>query len=376
MKIHEYQAREFFKNADLPVPEGKVADGFKSAQEVIKEIGYPAVLKSQVLVGGRGRAGGIRIVRNPEELARNFRELKELKIKGFPVEHILVSQAIDIKQEFYTAATVDYAKDDVVVIASPEGGVDIEETAKKNPSKIHKYYLEGKKDIDEKRWPAFIKNIFSTVSAQKKGTEILRALIGLFFQHDCTLAEINPLVIDAKDQWYAADAKMIFDDNALFRHPDIAALRDVALEDADEIEAKKHDLSFVKLDGNIGCVVNGAGLAMATTDTIKMLGGEPANFLDVGGSSNPEKVFHALKIILQNKKVKAVLVNIFGGITRCDDIAKGMLEARKSLSIKAPLVVRLTGTNEKEAVTLLSKENIKIYPSMREAVRKVVELTK
>ena len=376
MKIHEYQAKEIFEKAGIPTPPGRVAVDLREAQAIVKDIGFPAVLKSQVLVGGRGKAGGIKIVKNPQELEKIFPELKKLIIKGYPVERILVTRAIDIKQEFYTAITIDNVRNDVVVIASSAGGVDIEETAQKTPEKIQKFYLGGKKEIDPSRWPNFIKAVFKDAASQEKGTEIIKKLIGVFFQYDCTLTEINPLAIDAKGVWYAADAKINFDDNGLFRHPEIQALRDLTYEDADEVEAKTHDLSFVKLDGNIGCVVNGAGLAMATTDIIKFFGGNPANFLDVGGSSNPEKVLNALKIILRNPDVKAILINIFGGITRCDDIAKGILAAKQQLNIGVPLVVRLTGTNEKEAKELLSKENMKIYASMREAVEQVVKLAK
>ncbi len=374
MKIHEYQAKEIFKKSGIPAPDGKVAFELNEARVIAQDIGFPLVLKSQVLVGGRGKAGGIKIVKTPQELEKAFLDLKNLKIKGYPVERILLVKAIEIKQEFYTAITIDNVKNDVVVIASSAGGVDIEETAQKTPEKIQKYYMGGKKEIDPARWADFIKKVFNDPAAQEKGTDIFKKLIQVFFANDCSLAEINPLVIDAQGVWYPADAKMIFDDNALSRHPDILALRDLKYEDADEMEAKAHDLSFVKLDGNIGCIVNGAGLAMATTDIIKYFGGNPANFLDVGGSSNPEKVLNALKIILRNANVKAILINIFGGITRCDDIAKGILTAKSQISIPVPLVVRLTGTNEKEAKELLSKEKMTIYTSMREAVQEVVRV--
>ncbi len=376
MKIHEYQARELFKKAGIPVADGDTTGDLAEAKEIAQRIGYPVVLKSQVLVGGRGKAGGIKLADNESDLETKFSNLKKLVIKGYAVEKILVARAIDIKKEFYAAITIDNAHNDVVLIASSAGGIDIEETAKTNPGQIAKFYLEGKKEIDFSRWDNFITKVFTEKKSQEKGTEIFKQLLNFFYQNDCTLAEINPLVIDAKGDWYAADAKVIFDDNALFRHPEIPALRDLSYEDADELEAKEHDLSFVKLDGNVGCIVNGAGLAMATTDIIKFLGGEPANFLDVGGSSNPQKVLHALKIILRNKKVKAILINIFGGITRCDDIAKGILEAKKQYTIPVPLVVRLTGTNEKEAVELLKKENMEIYTSMREAVKEVIALAK
>ncbi len=376
MKIHEYQAADIFRQAGLPVPGGRVAVTLAEAQAVVKEVGFPVVLKSQVLVGGRGKAGGIKIAKNDQELEKNFNELKKLVIKEYPVEKILVVRALDIKKEFYVAVTIDNIKGDVVIIASAEGGVDIEETAKKSPEKIQKFYLQGQKDIDLSRWPSFIKAVFHDPSLQEPGTKILKTLIDVFYKNDCSLAEINPLVIDGQGKIWAADAKINFDDNALFRHAELPGLRDMKYEDHDEIEAKQNDLSFVKMDGNVGCIVNGAGLAMATMDIIKLTGGDPANFLDVGGSSNPKKVLNALRIILRNKKVKSILINIFGGITRCDDIALGILEAKKELGSPIPLVVRLTGTNEKEAKDILAKSGMNTFSTMREAVSKAVELAR
>jgi len=376
MKIHEYQATQIFQKAGIPVISGRVAFDVSQAKEIAADIGYPVVLKAQVLVGGRGKAGGIKVVQNKAELEKMFEQLKNLKIKGYPVEKILVVRAIDIKKEFYIGATVDSVKNDVVLIASSSGGVDIEEVARTNPQAIKKFYLDGNREIDTSRWQKFIAAIFENPSDQKTGTMIFQNLTNVFFDYDCSLAEINPLVIDGESRILAADAKINFDDNALFRHEDIRAMRDLEYEDPDEFEAKENDLSFVKLDGNVGCIVNGAGLAMGTMDIIKLSGGEPANFLDVGGSSSPEKVPRALEIILRNKNVKVVLINIFGGITRCDDIAKGILEAKKQLDVPVPLVVRLTGTNEKEAKELLAEHNISTFSTMREAVDKAVELAK
>jgi len=376
MKIHEYQATALFKKFNIPVLPGEVATQLKEAQAIAKQIGYPLVLKAQVLVGGRGKAGGIKVVRNSEDLVKNFEQLKKLVIKGYPVERILIVRAIDIKKEYYVAVTIDPTQNDVVLIASVAGGVDIEETAKKNPQAIKKFYLQGEHTIDLKRWPDFIYSIFPDKASQELGTKIFQNLINLFYQYDCSLAEINPLVQDRGGEWHAADAKINFDDNALFRHGDIQAMSDPKYEEIEELEAKQQGLSFVKLDGNVGCIVNGAGLAMATVDIVKLFGGNPANFLDVGGSSSPEKVLNALKIILRNPKIKAILVNIFGGITRCDDIANGILAARQQLKISVPMVVRLTGTNEEQAKAILAKEKISTYSSMREAIRKVVELAK
>jgi succinyl-CoA synthetase beta subunit len=310
------------------------------------------------------------------ELQEKFAALKKLSIKGFPVERIYIVKAIDIKKEIYCALTVDNVQGDVVLIVSAEGGVDIEETAKTNPDAIHKLYLNGNKDPQPQRLAPFVQSIFENKKQQAAAIGIIQSLIDVFFKFDCSLAEVNPLVIDGSGEFVAADAKMIFDDNALFRHEQLVGLRDMRYEEADELEAKQKNLSFVKLEGNVGCIVNGAGLAMATMDIVKLCGGQPANFLDVGGSSNPQKVMDALDIILRNKDVKAVLINIFGGITRCDDIAKGIIETRKKVRLPVPLVVRLTGTNEKEAKEILTREGMETYSTMREAVQKVVELAK
>ncbi len=376
MKIHEYQAIQLFKDAGIPTPGGEVADNAIEGLGIAKRLGFPVVLKSQVLVGGRGKAGGVKVIKSESDFTNEFNRIKNLKIKGCAVEKIFVVPAIDIKKEFYAAVTIDNIKGDVVLIASSEGGVDIEETAKTNPKAIHKFYLHGQKEIDPKRWPEFIAAVFPDSADHKAATDILQKLITVFFQLDCSIAEINPLVRDAKGRLLAADAKILFDDNALMRHADLENLRDASYEDPDEAEAKNLQLSFVKMEGNVGCIVNGAGLAMATMDVIKLLGGQPANFLDVGGSSNPQKVLNALKIILRNQNVKAILVNIFGGITRCDDIANGILQARKELNIKVPMSVRLIGTNEKEAKEILAREKIVSHPTMRSAVEEVVRLAK
>jgi len=376
MKIHEYQATQIFEKAGIPVVSGSVTSDAAGALKIAEQIGYPVVLKSQVLVGGRGKAGGIKVVQNKQKLQKIFSELQSLEIKGQRVEKILIVRAIDIKKEFYIGATIDNIKNDVVLIASSAGGVEIEEVAKTNPQAIKKYYLQGKQEIDEQRWPEFISAVFEDLSHQQVGTVIFQNLVKIFFDHDCSLVEINPLVVDGEGKIFAADAKINFDDSALFRHDDIQKMQDMTYEDADELEAKKNGLNFVKLDGNVGCIVNGAGLAMGTMDVIKLSGGKPANFLDVGGSSNPQKVLSAIKIILKNKDIKVILINIFGGITRCDDIAKGILEARDQLDIPVPLVVRLTGTNEKEAKELLAKYNINTFSTMRNAVEEAVKLSK
>ena len=376
MKIHEYQAVGLFRQAGLPVCDGEVASDAKDALKIAETLGFPVVLKSQVLVGGRGKAGGIKLVRNPQDIPTVFNQIKNLTIKGYSVDKILIVKAVNIKKEYYAAVTIDNIKGDIVIIASNEGGVDIEETAKEHPEKILKFYLEGNKTIDAARWPSFMTALFPDVQYHKEATAIFEKLLKFFIDYDCSLAEINPLVIDDQGKLIAADAKVLFDDNALYRHDQLQDLRDFKYDDQDEIDAKTMGLSFVKLEGNVGCIVNGAGLAMGTMDAIKLLGGKPANFLDVGGSSNPEKVLNALKLILKNKEIKVILINIFGGITRCDDIANGILTAKKQIELPVPLIVRLTGTNEELAKEILSKAGLTTYKSMREAVTKAVALAK
>jgi len=375
MKIHEYQAKKLFAEYGIPIAEGDVAQTPDEAIIIARKTGFPVVIKAQVLVGGRGKAGGVKIVSNEPDLISEFNRIKNLNIKGYTVDRILVAGAIDIKKEYYLAVTIDNIKGDVVIIASGEGGVDIEDTAKNHPEKIIKFYMQGNKVLDESRWVSVAVQLFDDVRLQKSATAILEKLLKLFFEKDCSLAEINPFVIDDKGNLIAADAKVIFDDNSLFRHEELNALRDMQYEDADELEAKEKGLSFVKLEGNVGCIVNGAGLAMGTMDAVNLLGGKPANFLDVGGSSNPQKVLNALKIILRNKDIKVILINIFGGITRCDDIANGILTAINQIKIPVPLVIRLTGTNEKEAKALLSAAGLTTFTSMRQAVTEAVKAT-
>ena len=372
MKIHEYQARDLFIGYGIPVAEGDVAQTPHEALHIARKTGFPVVLKAQVLAGGRGKAGGVKFVSDETELVSEFKRIKSLNIKGYTVERLLVAKAIDIKKEYYLAVTIDNIKGDVVIIVSSQGGMEIEETAKTHPEKIIKFYMQGDKILDEARWASVAARLFSDVSLQKSATSILQKLLKLFYEKDCSLAEINPFVISVEGHLIATDAKVIVDDNSLERHPELVALRDMQYEDADELEAKEKGLSFVKLGGNIGCIVNGAGLAMGTMDAVNLLGGKAANFLDVGGSSNPDKVFNALKIILRNKNIKIILINIFGGITRCDDIAKGILAAIKQIKIPVPLVIRLTGTNEKEGKGLLTNAGLTSFTSMRQAVTEAV----
>ncbi len=363
-----------FAQYAIPVAVGDVANNAEEARAIAQKTGFPVVIKAQVLVGGRGKAGGVKVVNNEADLISESNRIKNLTIKGYAVERLLVARAIDIKKEYYLAVTIDNIRGDVVVIASAEGGVEIEETAKTNPEKIIKFYMEGQRTLDEKRWVLVAAQLFPDTRLQKSATAILEKLLKLFFEKDCSLAEINPFVITGEGNLIAADAKVVIDDNALMRHEELVSLQDMKYEDPDEVEAKEKGLSFVKLEGTVGCIVNGAGLAMGTMDAVNLLGGKPANFLDVGGSSNPEKVLHALRIILRNKDIKVILINIFGGITRCDDIANGILTALKQIKIPVPLVIRLTGTNEKEAKELLTTAGLSTFTSMRQAVTEAVKL--
>ncbi len=376
MKIHEYQARDLFAQYEIPIADGGVAQTPQEACLLAKKLGFPVVLKAQVLVGGRGKAGGVKVVADEADLVNQFNRIKNLTIKGYSVERLLVARAIDIRKEYYVAVTVDNIKGDVVIIASGEGGVDIEETAKTNPEKILKFYMQGQKTLDERRWALVAAQLFADTRLQMSATAIIGKLVKLFFEKDCTLAEINPFVINGEGNLMAADAKVIIDDNGLFRQPQISQLRDLKYDDPDEMEAKAKGLSFVKLVGNVGCIVNGAGLAMGTMDAVNLMGGAPANFLDVGGSSNPKKVLNALKIILRNSHIKVILINIFGGITRCDDIASGILTALAQIKMPVPLVIRLTGTNEAAAKEMLSKAGLTTFSSMRQAVMEAVKLAK
>ncbi len=377
MKLHEYQARNLFTEYQIPIAVGDIANSSEGAVAIAQKTGYPVVIKAQVLVGGRGKAGGVKVVSNEADLISESKRIKALTIKGYAVEQLLVAKAIDIKKEYYLAVTIDNIKGDVVIIASAEGGVEIEETAKTNPEKIIKFYMNGVKTLDEARWAPLAAQMFGgDLRLAKSATAILEKLLKLFFEKDCSLAEINPFVMTGEGNLMAADAKVIIDDNAMMRHPELETMRDMKYEDADELEAKAAGLSFVKLEGNVGCIVNGAGLAMGTMDAVNLLGGKPANFLDVGGSSNPDKVLSALKIILRNKDIKVILINIFGGITRCDDIAKGILIALNQINIPVPLVIRLTGTNEAQAKVMLTEAKLNTFTSMRQAVTEAVRLAK
>jgi succinyl-CoA synthetase beta subunit len=375
MKIHEYQARELLQAYGIPVPPGRVARSAAEAAEIADEIGLPVVIKAQVLVGGRGKAGGIKLARSADEVREAANKILTLTIKDIPVEAVLVARAVDIRKEYYLSVTVDRSSKNVVCILSASGGVDIEELAVREPEKILKTYIDPLEGPDEKRLRTFLGEAFPK-GLLDQAVEATVNLYRLLVDKDCSLVEINPYAQIDQTTLIAADAKINFDDNGLAKHSDVEQMRTAEEYSREEIEAKEAGLSFVSLDGDIGCIVNGAGLAMATMDLIKLFGGQPANFLDVGGSSSPQKVLTALRILTRNKSLKAILINIFGGITRCDDIAKGILIAREQIDLPVPLVIRLIGTNEKEGRALLEQAGLEAASEMTAAVRKVLERAK
>ncbi len=375
MNIHEYQAKEIFSRFGLPVPGGKVATTADEAVTLCREYGLPVMVKAQVLTGGRGKAGGVKFCETEDDVRRHAEAILGMDIKGHTVKKVLITGAVDIASEYYVGMLIDRNTKRVLLMASAEGGVEIEQVAKDTPDLIFKQAIDpryGLLDHDAiamglKLCPGEIKKARQLASAMQK-------LYSTFVHSDASLAEINPFIFTPEGKGHAIDAKMNLDDNALYRHSSYEPMRDLDEEDPAERQAREASLSFVKLEGNVGCLVNGAGLAMATMDLVKYYGGQPANFLDIGGSSNPEKVVNALNIILADPEVKAILFNIFGGITRCDDVAKGIIAATESLDIKVPIVVRLTGTNEEEARTLLADTKLVPAATMDEAVQKAIEL--
>lgn len=376
MKLHEYQSKRIFAQYGIPIPQGEVATSRQEAKEIARKLGGPVVIKSQVLVGGRGKAGGIKLAKDPAEAERVAERILGMEIKGLKVDKVLVDRAADIKEEIYLAVVIDRTLQKPVVIASASGGVDIEEVARTNPTAIKRLPIDpqvGLMDYQARNlaFELALRRVFIN-----QFVTILQGLYTAFIVTDASLAEINPLVITGEDKLLGVDGKIVLDDNALYRHPELAELRDVHEETPSEREARLAGLSFVKLDGEIGCMVNGAGLAMATMDIVKYYGGEPANFLDIGGGAKADKVTAALRIILKDPKVKSVLFNIFGGITRCDEVARGILVALKELDTKVPMVARLVGTNEAEGHRILAAANFPSASSLGEAARKAVELAK
>jgi succinyl-CoA synthetase beta subunit len=372
MKLHEYQSKQIFGKYGIPVPKGRVATTATEARQIAEELGGKVVIKSQVLVGGRGKAGGIRLAKTPKEAEEVATQILGMEIKGLPVRKVLVDPAANIEQEIYLGITNDRAARRPVFMASAAGGVDIEEVARTTPEKIIKVHIDPLLGLRDYQANDIALGIDLPKEHWKHFVEVCRGLWRAYNDCDATLAEINPLVITKEKTLIALDGKMLLDDNALFRHPDLAEMRDVDEEAPAETEARKYDLSFIKLDGNIGCMVNGAGLAMTTMDIVKLFGGAPANFLDIGGGAGAEKVAAAMRIILADKNVKAILFNVFGGITRCDEVAKGILTALDDVKPSIPMVVRLVGTNAEEGRKLLADANMITGETLADAAKKAV----
>jgi succinyl-CoA synthetase beta subunit len=372
MKLHEYQSKLIFARYGVPIPKGRVASTALEARTIAAELGGRVVIKSQVLVGGRGKAGGIRLANNPHDAEDVATQILAMEIKGLPVRKVLVDEAANISKEIYLGITNDRAARKPVMMASAAGGVEIEEVARLTPEKIIKTHIDPLLGLKDYQARDIAVGIDLPKEHWKLFGQIANGLWRAYQECDATLAEINPLVITGDNRLVALDGKMLIDDNALFRHPDLADLRDLDIEAPAEIEARKYGLSFIKLDGSIGCMVNGAGLAMTTMDIIKLFGGEPANFLDIGGGASADKVSAALRIILTDPHVKAVLFNVFGGITRCDEVARGILTALDEVKPKVPMVVRLVGTNAEEGRRLLANANMITAETLAEAAQKAV----
>ncbi len=372
MNLHEYQSKRLFAEHGIPIPEGEVASTPADVKQIAERFGVPVVVKSQVLVGGRGKAGGIRLAKSPADAEEVANAILGMDIKGLTVEKVLVDQAADIQTEIYLGAVLDRAQRRVVMMASSEGGVDIEQVAAETPDRIVTVAVHPFLGLRDHQARILADGIGLPKENVRAFVGIAKGLYKTYVAVDASLAEINPLVITGDGELIAVDGKISLDDSALFRHPNLAEMRDVDAEDPAEREARRHDLSYIQLDGEIGCLVNGAGLAMATMDIVKLYGGSPANFLDIGGGAQAESVAAALRIILSDDRVKAVLINIFGGITRCDEVANGILEAMQELDTRIPFVVRLVGTNEAEGRQILADANLTTAESLADAAQKAV----
>ena len=386
MKIHEYQGKELLSRYGIPVPKGYAAFSVHEALEAAQKLGGPVwVVKAQIHAGGRGKGGGVKLARSLDDVSKLAGEILGMQLKthqtgpeGQKVRRLLIEEGADIKHEYYVAAVTDRATQKVVLMASSEGGMDIEQVAHDTPEKIIKVFVDPLIGLTDAQGLQLAAGIGIPAASQSQAVDVFRKLYTCYMETDSSLAEINPLILEGNGNIKALDAKFNFDSNALFRHPEIVAYRDLDEEDPAEVEASKFDLSYISLDGNIGCLVNGAGLAMATMDTIKLFGAEPANFLDVGGGATAEKVTEAFKIMLGNPKVKAILVNIFGGIMRCDTIAEGVIAACKAVNLNVPLVVRMKGTNEDIGKKMLKDSGLPIISadSMADAAQAVMAALK
>ncbi|MFQ5677933.1 MAG: ADP-forming succinate--CoA ligase subunit beta [Gemmatimonadota bacterium] len=373
MNIHEYQAREILRRHAVPVPEGEVARTPEEAAEAARRLSGRVVVKAQVHAGGRGKAGGVKLADGTEEARAAAEKILGMEIKGIPVRRVLVAPAVEIASEAYVGVVMDRGSRADVIMVSREGGVEIEEVAATTPEAIHRQVVDSRYGLLNHQAARLGFLLYEEPELARQASAVISRLYDAYRASGCTLAEINPLVVTRGGEVLAIDAKMNVDDNALFRFPEIAALRDEEGEAASERRAREAGLSYVKLEGNVGCCVNGAGLAMATMDLIKYYGGEPANFLDIGGSSNPDKVVAALEIITNDPNVRSILFNIFGGITRCDDVANGIVTATEQLELAVPLTIRLTGTNEEEAVRILEENGYRAMVDMDAAVQAAVE---
>ena len=386
MKIHEYQGKEILRKFGVPVPRGIPAFSVDEAMKAAEQLGGPVwVVKAQIHAGGRGKGGGVKVAKSLAEVKEQASKILGMQLvthqtgpAGQKVRRLLIEDGAEIKKEYYVAAVTDRATQKVAIMASSEGGMDIEEVAHNTPEKIIKVYVDPLTGMSDAQAGELAKGIGVPAASQAQAIDVLKKLYTTYMETDASLAEINPLILEGNGNIKALDAKFNFDSNALFRHPEIVAYRDLDEEDPAEVEASKFDLAYIQLDGNIGCLVNGAGLAMATMDTIKLFGGEPANFLDVGGGASAEKVTEAFKIMLKNPNLKAILVNIFGGIMRCDVIAEGVVAACKAVSLAVPLVVRMRGTNEELGKKILADSGLPIISAdtMAEAATKVVAAVK
>ncbi len=386
MKIHEYQAKEVLRKYGVPTPRGIPCFSVEEAEDAVKKLGGKVwVVKAQIHAGGRGKGGGVKVAKSAAEVKSWAGKILGMQLvthqtgpEGQKVRRLLIEEGADIQKELYIGIVVDRVTQQVCLMASSEGGMDIEEVAAKTPEKIHKVFIDPGEGLTDAQADDVARKIGIPAASIAKARAVLQSLARAFWDTDASLAEINPLILGSQGDVIALDAKMNFDENALARHPEITAMRDLDEEDPFEIEASKHDLSYISLDGNIGCMVNGAGLAMATMDTIKLYGAEPANFLDVGGGATAEKVTAAFKIMLSNKKVKAILVNIFGGIMKCDTIATGIVSAAKEVKLGVPLVVRMKGTNEDIGRKILAESGLPIITAdnMAQAAERAVGAVK
>ncbi len=376
MKLYEYQAKRIFKAYGIRVPEGDVATSPKEAREIAEKLNKPVAIKVQVLVGGRGKAGGIRFADSPDEAEKIASTLLGMSFKGFKVNRVLVEEKLKIREEYYLGLTIDRSAKRLVAIASSKGGIDIEEIARSHPHLIVKKHIDPLIGFQPFMARQMLKKIGFKGPLLNRMSQMLYSLYKIAIDYDAELVEINPLVLTEDGLLIAADARLNIDSDALFRHPEVRDLKDISQYSKYELEAVESGLSYVELDGDIGIIGNGAGLVMATLDLVKLYGGNPANFLDVGGGASSEAIATALRILLDHPRVKVILINILGGITRCDEVAKGILKALKAISLKKPLVIRLTGTNEAEGRKILESAGLIALTSMEEAVKKAVELAR